>query len=186
LLDALAANPALAQDNGAPEGGGANAPLAILVLIIALVGWFGLRSFVRSLRARKAEAAVHGNFNDFALQALVNAAKIDGRVADSERAVIAAAAKELGGGELEAAFASATLSKNELVAYLSRNSHAFSHDQKQWLLKSLLAVFVADGVFDETEHAALVDYTAAIGFDRARAPDMLRKLARDFARGNIT
>ncbi|HVV33257.1 MAG TPA: TerB family tellurite resistance protein [Vitreimonas sp.] len=179
------ATPAFAQDATA-SGGGANMPLAILVLIIAVVGWFGLRSFIRSLRARKTEAAVHGSFNDFALQALVNAAKIDGRVADSERTVIAAALKELGGGDVDAAFANAKLGKGELVAYLASKSNAFTHEQKQWLLKSLLAVFVADGVFDEAEHAALVDYTAAIGFDRDRAPDMLRKLARDFSRGNIT
>lgn len=156
--------------------------MALLVLIVAIVAWFGLRSFVRSLRARKTEAAVHGSFNDFALQALVNAAKIDGRVSDTERAAIGNAAKELGGGDVDAAFVNAKLTKNELVAYLSSKSHGFTHDQKQWLLKSLLAVFVADGVFDETEHAALVDYTAAIGFDRSTAPDMLRK----FSRGSIT
>jgi hypothetical protein len=54
------------------------------------------------------------------------------------------------------------------------------------LLKALLSVFVADGRFDEREHAALVDYTEAIGFDRKSAPDMLKGLTRDFAKGNIT
>jgi hypothetical protein len=31
-----------------------------------------------------------------------------------------------------------------------------------------------------------VDYTAAVGFDRQSAPDMLRGLSRQFTRGNIT
>ena len=186
LLAARQAAPAFAQANTAGDNGAGNAPLAVLVLVIAVVAWFGLRSFVRSLRARKTEAAVQGNFNHFAAQALVNAAKIDGRLAETERAVITKALEELGGGDVDAAFASARLSKDELVAYLTSKSQVFTHEQKQWLLKSLLAVFVADGVFDEAEHAALVDYTAAIGFDRGSAPDMLRNLARDFSRGNIT
>lgn len=186
LLAAAQAAPALAQDAQPAPDHGPGTPLALLVLIVAIIGWFALRTFVRGLRARKTEATVHGNFNDFALQALVNAAKIDGRVAETERTAIAAAIKELGGGDVDAAFANAKLSKNELVAYLANNAQAFTHEQKQWLLKSLLAVFVADGIFDEAEHAALVDYTAAIGFDRGRAPDMLRNLARDFSRGNIT
>jgi hypothetical protein len=54
------------------------------------------------------------------------------------------------------------------------------------LLKALLSVFTADGSFDETEHAALVDYTAAVGFDRQSAPEILRGISRDFARGTIT
>ena len=45
-----------------------------------------------------------------------------------------------------------------------------------------MTVFVADGKFDEIEHAALVDYTAAVGFDRQGAPEMLR----GFVRGSIT
>ena len=165
--------------------------LALLVLIVAIVGWIGLRSLVRSLRARKAEAAVGGRFPDYALEALVNAAKIDGRVNDEERAAIARAMTEMAGPSFDAArvdsaFASARLNKDELVAYLAARAGAFTRDEKTALLKALLGVFVADGRFDESEHAALVDYTAAVGFDRKSAPDMLRGLARDFARGNIT
>ena len=37
-----------------------------------------------------------------------------------------------------------------------------------------------------TEHAALVDYTEAIGFDRQSAIDTLRRMSRDVVRGNIT
>jgi hypothetical protein len=178
------APPAFAEDNGGSQSNAA--PLALLVLIVVILLWFGLRTFVRGLRSKKTHAFVGGSFNDFALQALVNAAKIDGRIADSEIATIASAMKEIGGADVDAAFANAKLSKNELLAYLTDTAHAFSQQQKQWLLKSLLAVFVADGRFDESEHAALIDYTTAIGFDRGRAPDMLRNLARDFSRGNIT
>jgi tellurite resistance protein len=98
---------------------------------------------------------------------------------------------EIAGGGFDAAlvgvaFTRAQLSKDELVAYLAERARAFTRAQKVSLLKALLGVFVADGRFDETEHAALVDYTAAIGFDRQSAPEMLRGIARDFSRGNIT
>jgi uncharacterized membrane protein YebE (DUF533 family) len=169
---------------------GVNAPLALLVLLVAFMGWLGLRAFVRSLRAGKAHAAVKGDFNEFAREALVNAAKIDGRVDARERDAIATALKEIGAdldaAALDAAFAHARLSKNELIAYLRARSSAFTRDQKVWLLKALLSVFVADGRFDETEHAALVHYTTAVGFDHQSAPDMLRSLSSQFVRGSIT
>jgi uncharacterized membrane protein YebE (DUF533 family) len=179
-----------AASAAAPQHSG-GAALALLVLIVAVVGWIGLRAFVRGLRAQKTQAAVGGRFTDYALEALVNAAKIDGRVNDAERDAIARAMKEVAGADFDAArvapaFANANLTKDELVAYLAANAGAFTRQQKTALLKALLAVFVADGRFDETEHAALIDYTAAVGFDRKSAPEMLRGLARDFARGNIT
>ncbi len=168
----------------------ANAPLAVLILIVAAMGWFGLRAFVRRVRAGKAGAIVQGNFTDFAREALVNAAKIDGRVDVRERDAMAASLQEIGAAfdaaALDQAFANARLGKGELVAYLRTRSSAFTRDQKVWLLKALLSVFVADGRFDESEHAALVDYTAAVGFDRQKAPDMLRDLSRQFMRGSIT
>jgi uncharacterized membrane protein YebE (DUF533 family) len=167
-----------------------NAPLSLLILILAIMAWFGLRAFVRRLRAGRAEAAVHGSFNDYAREALINAAKVDGRVDARERAAIATALQEIGvalnEGALDAAFESARLSKDELIAYLRAKSGAFSREQKVWLLKVLMSVFVSDGHFDEVEHVTLVDYTAAIGFDRQSAPDMLRGIAKQFARGNIT
>lgn len=169
----------------------AGATLALFLLVVLGAGWLALRTFVRSLRARKAERAVGASFTEFALEALVNAAKVDGRVNDHERHAIARAIGELAGptytGQVvENTFAKAKLTKNELVAYLAAKSKLFSRDQKVALLKALLSVFVADGRFDEREHAALVDYTEAIGFDRRGAPDLLRGLTRDFARGNIT
>jgi uncharacterized membrane protein YebE (DUF533 family) len=169
----------------------AGATLALFLLVVIGAAWLALRTFVRSLQARKTERAVGASFTDYALEALVNAAKVDGRVNDEERRAIARAIGELAGPTytpqvVEAAFAKAKLSKDELVAYLASRSKAFSRDQKTALLKALLSVFVADGRFDEREHAALVDYTEAVGFDRKNAPDFLRGLTRDFARGNIT
>lgn len=170
-----------------PSGG----TLALFILVAAVAGWFALRTMVREMRARKTARAVGGDFSQYALEVLVNAAKIDGRVSEAERAAIGPALRELTGSDLEsgrlnAAFSNAKLSKDELIAYLSAKSGRFSREQKTGLLKALLSVFVADGRFDEVEHHALVDYTGAIGFDRSSAPDMLRGLLGDFQRGNIT
>jgi uncharacterized membrane protein YebE (DUF533 family) len=180
---------------GAASAGAApadsNAILALFVIVVAVGLWFALRTFTRSLQARKTERAVGASFTDYALEALVNAAKIDGRINDDERKAVARAIGELAGPTynstvVENAFAKARLNKDELLAYLTARSKVFSREQKTALLKALLSVFVADGRFDESEHAALVDYTEAVGFDRQSAPDMLRGLTKDFARGNIT
>jgi uncharacterized membrane protein YebE (DUF533 family) len=186
MITAAAANAVAAQ----PENPGGLA-LALLVVIAAAAAWIGLRSMVRSLRAGRTQAVVEGKFPNYALEALVNAAKIDGRVSDEERKAVGRAMTEVAGisfdaAKIDSAFASAGLSKDELVAYLAARSGVFTREQKTALLKALLGVFAADGHFDETEHAALVDYTAAVGFDRKSAPEMLRSLTRDFARGNIT
>lgn len=184
FLTTAAAPPAQNSDTG-------GSIIALFVLIVAVAAWLAIRQLVRGLRARKTQTAVGRDFAAYALQALVNAAKIDGRVNDAERRAIVIAMRELAGEAFEAikveeAFAGEGLSKDELVAFLAAQSRAFTRDQKVALLKALLAVFVSDGRFDETEHAALVDYTGAIGFDRQSAPQMLRGLARDFQRGNIT
>jgi uncharacterized membrane protein YebE (DUF533 family) len=175
----------------AAASSGPGAALALIILIAAIAGWIGIRQFVRGLRAQKTQSAVGENFASYALQVLVNAAKLDGRVSDSEQAAIVNAMRDLGGAGADAtavrgALTSAQLTKDELVAYLAARSGKFSREQKMALLKALLSVFSADGRFDETEHAALVDYTAAVGFDRQSAPEMLRGIARDFQRGRIT
>lgn len=187
LIAAATPGFAYAADGGASNG---SAPLVILVLIIAVLGWLGLRSFLSNARAKKTEAATGGRFVDFALAALVNAAKIDGRVAEGERQAIASVMSELSGAPfdksaLDRAFADQTLGKNELVAYLETHGAAFSHDQKVLLLKALLQVFAADGNFDDVEHSALIDYTEAVGFDRRGAPERLRGLLRSASKGNI-
>ena len=187
----LFANATMADAAAPLKEDAAGATLALFLLVVLVAAWLALRTFVRSLRARKTERTVGASFTDYALEALVNAAKVDGRVNDEERRAVARAIGDLAGPTytgpvVEAAFTKARLTKDELVAYLAQRSKLFSRDQKVALLKALLSVFVADGTFDEREHAALVDYTEAIGFDRRGAPDLLRGLTRDFAKGNIT
>jgi uncharacterized tellurite resistance protein B-like protein len=170
------------------NGGGA---FAMLVLIAAVLAWIVLRAWVRRLRAGKTERVVHGAFAEFALYALVNAARIDGRMSEPEQGAIAAAMRDIAGAAFKAeamgaAFAGAALSKAELVDYLAMRADKFSHAQKTALLKALLNVFVADGRFDEREHHALLDYTAAIGFDRQSAPQRLRALLDDMVKDRIT
>jgi len=164
--------------------------LAIGLLIALVAVWLAASSLVRVLRARKAETATGGRYEDFVLHALVGAARIDGKVTEPERAAILQALTEAAGAPpepaaLDHAFENAKLSKDELVAYLAERSGRFSHSQKVAFLKALLSVFVADGAFDEAEHGALIDYTAAVGFDRASAPQMLRGVAADLRRGRI-
>jgi uncharacterized membrane protein YebE (DUF533 family) len=164
-----------------------SAVIALFVVVAAIALWFALRTFIRSLQAKKTESATGGDFSGYALEALVNAAKLDGRVTDEEKRAIVIAMREIAGeafeaGQVEEGFARAGLNKSELVSFLASRSRAFTRDQKVALLKALMAVFVSDGKFDETEHTALMDYTAAIGFDREGAPQLLRS----FARGSIT
>ncbi|HRE43841.1 MAG TPA: TerB family tellurite resistance protein [Terricaulis sp.] len=169
---------------------GAQGALLAAGLIGVVIAWFVWGWLVRLMRAQKAASATGGRYEDFVLEALVNAAKIDGRVNDAERAAIAKALTETAGVSidppvLDNAFANAKLGKGELTAYLTARAASFSREQKMGLLKALMAVFVADGRFDESEHAALIDYTAAIGFDRTSAPQMLRGVEGDIKRGNI-
>ena len=176
---ALTVGPASAATNAPAAPSGASV-LALFVLVV--VGWICFRVVIRALRARKAHAAVGASFDEYVLEALANAARIDGRLNPAERSAIAAAMRDIGGAGFEearvdAALARARLNKDELVAYLASRAGSFTHEQKSALLKALLAVFVADGAFDETEHAALVDYTAAVGFDRKTAPQTLRAIA---------
>jgi uncharacterized membrane protein YebE (DUF533 family) len=179
---AMAATPASSALSG-------SAVLALFIFVV--VGWICFRVVARALRARKAQATVGGSFEDYVLEALANAARIDGRLNPAERTAIASAMRDIAGpsfdeARVEAALTRARLGKAELVAYLASRAGSFTHEQKSALLRALLAVFVSDGAFDEIEHAALVDYTAAVGFDRKSAPQMLRRIADDFARGNIT
>lgn len=188
-LFAIATVASASAATNAPSAPSGASVLALFVLIV--VGWICFRVVVRALRARKAHAAVGASFDEYVLEALANAARIDGRLNTAERNAIAAAMGDIGGpnfeeARVESALSRARLNKDELVAYLASRAGSFTHEQKSALLKALLAVFVADGAFDETEHAALVDYTAAVGFDRKSAPQMLRGIAKEFSRGNIT
>lgn len=176
-----------APDAAQTETGSGGSVIALFVLIAAVALWIAFRAFIRGLQAKKTETATGGDFAGYALEALVNAAKLDGRVNDEEKRAIVLAMREIGGEAFEAvkveeAFARAGLNKDELISFLAARSRAFTRDQKVALLKALMAVFVSDGKFEETEHGALMDYTAAIGFDREGAPQLLRS----FARGSIT
>ena len=169
---------------------GTSSALALLILIAVIAGWIGVRAIIRRIRAQKTENVVHGAFTAYALEALANAARLDGRTDTAERDAILKAMRDIAGagfdsGHLDAALASAALTKDELVAYLEEHSRSLSNDQKVQFLKALLAVFVADGKFDEVEHRALIDYTAAVGFDRQSAPQRLRRLVSDMVSERI-
>jgi uncharacterized membrane protein YebE (DUF533 family) len=176
-----------AADAAQTDTGNGGAVVALFVVIAAIALWVAFRAFIRGLQAKKTETATGGDFTGYALAALVNAAKLDGRVNAEEKRAIAIAMREIAGEAFEAvkveeAFARPGLNKDELVSFLASRSRAFTRDQKVALLKALMAVFVSDGKFEETEHSALIDYTAAIGFDRQGVPEMLR----GFERGSIT
>lgn len=176
-----------ATDAAASETSNGGAVVALFVIVAALGLWFALRTFIRGLQAKKTETATGGDFTGYALEALVNAAKIDGRVNEQEKRAITLAMREIAGEAFEAikveeCFAKQSLNKDELIAFLAARSRAFSRDQKVALLKALMSVFVSDGKFEESEHGALMDYTAAVGFDREGAPQLLRS----FTRGSIT
>lgn len=178
---------AAASSSIAPETNNGGGIVALFIIVAAIGLWFALRTFIRGLQANKTQTATGGDFAGYALEALVNAAKLDGRVNNEERRAIAIAMRELAGeafesAKVEACFARKGLNKDELVSFLAARSRAFTRDQKVSLLKALMAVFVSDGKFDESEHSALMDYTAAIGFDREGAPQLLRS----FTRGSIT
>jgi uncharacterized membrane protein YebE (DUF533 family) len=189
MLAALIATPAAAQP--APNAGADSTPLILALVIAAIALWFGARMLINRARASKTQVATGGRFADYALHALVNAAKIDNKVIDDEKRAITTAMSEIWGqpfdpSAVERAFENATLSKDELVAYLQTNATAFTQDQRVLLLKALLAVFAADGHFDENEHAALIDYTAAVGFERRSAAERLRALVTSATSGRFT
>jgi uncharacterized membrane protein YebE (DUF533 family) len=176
-----------AQSAAAAEN--SSASLILLGLLGAAAVWLVWRVFAHRARAAKAEAALHDDFAAFVLQALASAALIDGQVGAGEREAIAAAIGEIAGERpsvegVEAALA-AQLSKDDLLAYLDDHAARLSHEQKVGFLRALLSVFVADGKFDESEHQALIEFTAAVGFDRQSAPGRLRGLLSDMARGRV-
>lgn len=176
-----------APDVTQSQEGNGGAVVALFVVIAAVALWVAFRAFIRGLQAKKTETATGGDFSGYALEALVNAAKLDGRINDEEKRAIAIAMREIAGEafetvKVEECFARPGLNKDELISFLAARSRAFTRDQKVALLKALMAVFVSDGKFEESEHGALMDYTAAIGFDREGAPQLLRS----FTRGNIT
>lgn len=181
---------ALGRAPASLQGAGDAPILALLAALLAIGAWFAIGAWLRRRRAARADAKVHGDFEAFALAALANAAKLDGVVTGAEQEAIARAMSEAANSDfdpkrVEVALAHATLTKDELIAYVQERAALFSHDQKVLVLKALLSVFVADEHFDEGEHQALIDYTTALGFDRQSAPGQLRGLMSDLARGRM-
>lgn len=163
----------------------------IVTLLAAAAIWIAGSSYLRKQRAKAAEAVIGNDFGSFLLAALANAVKIDGRIDESERvAMVEVMTQALGApferADVDTALANARLSKEELVAYLGAKSITFSVEQKTQVLKGVLTVAMADGRFDEREHAIYLDYIAAVGFEHRSAPQMLQDMVRDLAAGKYS
>ena len=163
----------------------------IVLLLAAAAIWIAGSSYLRKQRAQAAEAVVGNDFGSLLLAALAMAAKIDGRIDETERVAMAEVMTQALGAafaraDVDAALANAKLSKEELVAYLAAKSMTFSVEQKTQVLKGVLSVAMADGRFDEREHAIYLDYIAAIGFEHRTAPQMLQDMVRDMAAGKYS
>lgn len=124
-------------------------------------------------------------FANYLLEVLVNAAKIDGFANDPEREAIAAAMteardEEFTRAQVDQAIDAATLSREELTAYLDKRGGVFSAEQKMLLLNSLLSVIAADGVFDQREKDVLHSYIEILGVDPRRSSGMFEALVAPF------
>lgn len=163
----------------------------IVVSAIAVAIWFASRAYMRRHLAHEAERALGASFADFALEVLANAAKLDGRIDESERQTITDIMSQATGApyaraEVDAALKRAGLGHDQLVAYLATHANKFTNAQKLTLLKGVLSVAMADGHFDQREHDVYLAYIQAVGFERQGAPDMLRGIVRDLAAGKYS
>jgi len=155
-------------------------------LLAVVVIWIAGASYLRRRRAGAAAAVIGADYGSFLLHALSNAAAIDGRIDDAERGAIVEAMSQATGApfprdDVDAALTRTALSKDDLVAYLSLQGRQFSLEQKTELLKGLLSVAMADGRFQEREHAIYLDYIAAVGFEHETAPQIMQQLVHDLA-----
>ncbi|MGE0046378.1 MAG: TerB family tellurite resistance protein [Hyphomonadaceae bacterium] len=124
-------------------------------------------------------------FADFLLQALVNAARVDGEAADGEidaivTAMSAARGAPVSAEEVRAAIAGATLTREDLVAYLTKHGRRFTKEERTKLLRDLLSVIAADGRFETAERDALMAYIEAVGFAGAQANDVFDTIMQPF------
>ena len=188
----LLAAAALATPAEAAAGAGLfDWPTLLFLVLAGIVIFLGLGSMQRKQRVQAVETVVHGNFADYTLEVLANAAKIDGRVDDAERQAITDVMTQIKGApfartEADAALLRARLNKDQLIAYLSARARTFTLDQKTALLKGVLSVAMADGHFHEREHAIYLDYIAAVGFERKTAPEILQRWVHDMAAGKYS
>ncbi len=159
--------------------------VSIILLLVfaggAIFYWLAATAMQRKRFAQETAAVVGGDFAAYLLEVLANAAKIDGRIEEAERAAIAKVMSEATGKAFDRAKAdtavdAARLSRAQLHAYLAERSSAFSTEQKLTLLKGVLTVAAADGKFDQREHDAYLAYFEAVGFSRKSAPQMLQEM----------
>ena len=171
--------------------GGFDVATIIFLVLAGIVIFLGLTTLQRKQRVQAVETVVQGKFTDFMLEVLANAARIDGHVDDAERQAIVDVMSQANGAlfaraDADAALSRATLNKAQLVTYLNAKARTFTIAQKTALLKGVLTVAMADGRFDEREHAVYLDYIAAIGFDHKTAPQILQQLIHDLASGKYS
>jgi uncharacterized membrane protein YebE (DUF533 family) len=124
-------------------------------------------------------------FPDFLLEVLANAARIDGDAADLERQAIVAAMTTATGAvfpreSVDAAIAAATLTRDDLTGYLRRRAGRFSKAEKMTLVRELLAVIAADGLFAAPERDALMGYIEATGVGGGGADAIIEALVAPF------
>lgn len=124
-------------------------------------------------------------FADFLLEALANAARIDGDAAAPEREAIAAAMSRatgapFAGAAVDAAIAAARFTRQDLTAYLRKRHAQFSRAQRMTILRELLSVIAADGLFAAPEREALEAYIEAIGFAESQVETILDALVAPF------
>ncbi|MBL8550724.1 MAG: TerB family tellurite resistance protein [Hyphomonadaceae bacterium] len=122
-------------------------------------------------------------FLEFLLEVLVNGARIDGAADASERDEIVKIMTEVKGAPFERAQVDlrlelATLTREDLCAYLGRAGVHFSEEERKTVLRGLVRVIAADGRLDAAESAALVGYIEAIGF--SHGPSALDMIMQPF------
>lgn len=153
--------------------------IAVAGLALYLFG----SSIVTQKRAAKVRAAVGDDFPAFARLALLNAAKADGDIDETELTLIADVLKRAFNMEttrlqlIEEA-AGSTLKSNQLVAHFEIAQRAMSPDQRGMLIQALVALFAADGRWSGKEKRLLQRYVVALGTDAKQAERLVSDIAR--------
>lgn len=152
----------------------------LALALAALAYWFGATTMQQKRRADETAQVVGGDYGQYLLEVLANAANIDARVEEAERAAIVRVMSEAGApvarDKVDDALAKARLSKEQLLAYLRERSGAFTEEQKLTLLRGVLAVANADGQFVQREQEIYQRYIEAVGVRRQSAPVTVQSL----------
>ncbi|MBI1185933.1 MAG: hypothetical protein GC206_01085 [Alphaproteobacteria bacterium] len=125
------------------------------------------------------------HFPDLLLEVLANAARIDGEAAELERQAIVAAMTTATGAvfprdKVDAAVDAAALTRADLTVYLRKHASRFSRVEKMTIVRELLAVVAADGLFPAAEKEALMGYIEAAGLGGGHAEAILDALVAPF------